>query len=234
MTLNTPLLGRSARRRGAASRRAASKPTATPATTTPATDLAAASDAELVVLVRRGHREAAECLATRCRRPAYLLALQLLRNPDDALDVAQDALLSFFTSLDRIDARRPVRPWLLTIVRNRARDLLRRRKVRRHDPIAADDPEAGIELVATAPRPDADAERAELQRRVWRALAALGDVHREVLVLRDYQDLSYEEISAVLHVPLGTVMSRLHRARKALRERLLADGTTDDGGAIHV
>jgi len=225
MTLNTPLLSRAGKRDRARPRRAA-----VPA---PAADLDAASDAELVVLVRRGHREAAERLATRCRRPAYLLALQLLRDPDDALDVAQDALLSFFTTLDRLDARRPVRPWLLAIVRNRARDLLRRRQVRRHQSIAAEDPEAGVELVATAPHPDADAERAELQRRVWRALAALPEAHREVMVLRDYQDLSYEEIAAVLRVPLGTVMSRLHRARKALREVLVGDGWTLDGGASH-
>jgi len=192
--------------------------------------LDAASDAALAAAARRGDREAAERLAQRCRRPAYLLALQLLRDPDDALDVAQDAMLSLFTTLDRVDAGRPLRPWLFAIVRNRAHDLLRRRRVRRHPPLAADDPAAGVELVSAAPRPDADAERAELQRRVWRALAALPPPHREVLVLRDYQDLAYEEIAGVLRVPIGTVMSRLHRARRALREQLAAaaeGGPTD-------
>jgi RNA polymerase sigma-70 factor (ECF subfamily) len=216
MTLQTPLIGPSAAGPGRA-----------------AAVLEAASDAELVVRARRGEREAAELLAVRCRRPAYLLALQLLREPEDALDVAQDALLSLFSTLDRVGAGRPVRPWLFAIVRNRARDLLRRRRVRRHQPLAAEDPEAGVELVATAPRPDADAERAELQRRVWRALAALPPAHREVLVLRDYQDLAYDEIAGVLRVPIGTVMSRLHRARRALRERLVAGGAAADGGTTH-
>lgn len=186
--------------------------------------LEAAGDGELVVRARRDDAAAAEVLARRCRRPAYLLALQLLRDPDDAMDVAQDALLRLFTGLHRVDPERPLRPWLFAIVRNRARDLLRRRRVRRHQPLAADDPEAGVELVDHAPGPRADAERAELRLRVWRALAALSDPHREVLVLRDYQDLSYDEIAGVLRVPLGTVMSRLHRARRALKERLEADG----------
>ena len=179
-----------------------------------------ASDADLVVLARRGDRDAADLLARRCRRPAYVLALHLLRDPDDALDVAQDALLRLFTTLHRIRPDRPVRPWLLAIVRNRARDLLRRRKVRRHRPLAADDPVGGVELRSAAPLPDADAERSELQARVWRAVGTLSDDHREVLVLRDYQGLTYDEIAGVLNVPRGTVMSRLHRARKTLRRRL--------------
>lgn len=187
----------------------------------PATvDLDAATERELVTLTRRGNAAAADLLARRCRRPAYLLALQLMRDPDDAMDVTQDAMLRFFSTLDRIKSDRPVRPWLYAIVRNRARDLMRRRRVRRHDPIAADDPEGGVELVAHAPHPDANAERADLQRRVWSALAGLSEDHREILILRDYQDLSYEEISGVLKVPMGTVMSRLHRARKTLRDRL--------------
>lgn len=199
--------------------------TAIPASTDPA----AVSDAELVTLARRGDRAAADLLARRCRRPAYVLALQLLRDPDDALDVAQDALLRLFTTLHRVQPDRPVRPWLYAIVRNRARDLMRRRRVRRHRPLAADDPESGVELVSPAPRPDADAERAELQRRVWRALGELSEDHREVLVLRDYQDLTYDEIAGVLHVPRGTVMSRLHRARKALRRRLETDDAPQRG-----
>jgi len=189
-----------------------------------------ATDAELVERSRGGDREAADALARRCRRPAYLLALQLLRDPDDALDVAQDALLRLFSTLDRFDPGRPLRPWLAAIVRNRARDLERRRRVRRTSPLAADDGERAVVLVDARSGPDGDAERAELRSRVWRALGGLAAAQREILVLRDYQDLKYEEIAAVLRVPIGTVMSRLHRARQALRERLLTDagGPRDD------
>lgn len=181
---------------------------------------AAATDADLVARTRRGDREAADALARRCRRPAYLLALQLLRDPDDALDVAQDALLRLFTTLHRLEPGRPLRPWLSAIVRNRARDVMRRRRVRRTSPLASDDPETGVEPIDLSPGPDDDAERSELKTRIWRALGELPEAQREILVLRDYQDLKYDEIAAVQGVPIGTVMSRLHRARQALREVL--------------
>lgn len=182
------------------------------------------SNPELVLLAREGNGPAREELARRLRRPAYSLALQILRNPDDALDCAQDGLLRFFGSIHRLEAGRPVKPWLLTIVRNRARDLLRRKRVRRHEalePASPDDPPR--QILDTKPGPAALAERRELQERVWHALGRLPDNHREILVLRDYQDLAYAEIAEALQIPLGTVMSRLHRARKALRDVLLEE-----------
>jgi RNA polymerase sigma-70 factor (ECF subfamily) len=106
-------------------------------------------------------------------------------------------------------------------VRNRARDLLRRRRVRRHEPLEAPPGEPPLrEIVDRSSGPEDLASRAELARRLWEALGELTDAQREILVLRDYQDLRYEEIAEVLEVPLGTVMSRLHRARRALRERV--------------
>ena len=95
----------------------------------------AAAEKDLVRLAQTGDTEARDELARRHRQPAYFLALQLLGNADDALDVAQDAMLRFFTTLHRFDASRPVRPWLFQIVRNRVLDLYRRRKVRKHDSI---------------------------------------------------------------------------------------------------
>ncbi len=181
---------------------------------------AAVDESRLVTEARGGDARAREELARHCRQPAYLLALQLLGNPDDALDVCQDALLRFFTTLDRFDERRPVKPWLLRIVRNRARDLMRRRRVRRHQSLDASEDGYTVEAVDPAADPEADAQRRQLQRRVWRALARVPGHHREILVLRDYQDLSYAEIAQVLGIPLGTVMSRLHAARKNLRAHL--------------
>lgn len=184
-------------------------------------DPSQASDGELVAASLEGDGPAREELARRLRRPAYSLALHLLRDPDDALDVAQDGLMRFFGSLERLDPGRPVRPWLLTIVRNRARDLMRRRKVRNHEPLEDDRPDAPPrQILDTSPGPAALAERHEIQARVWRALSRLDEGPREILVLRDYHDLSYAEIAEALDVPMGTVMSRLHRARKALRREL--------------
>ncbi|MEM9557017.1 MAG: sigma-70 family RNA polymerase sigma factor [Acidobacteriota bacterium] len=189
-------------------------------------DASGASDADLVRRARRGDSAAAEELAQRHRRPAYFFALQLLGNRDDALDVVQDALLRFFTKLDRFDARRPVRPWLFRIVRNRVVDLHRRRQVRKHDSIeaAADDEDsAPLVLVDEDVDIEGSARHKELQQRLWHALHQLSPAHREILVLRDYQDLAYSEIAETLDIPLGTVMSRLHGARKNLRSVLVDD-----------
>jgi RNA polymerase sigma-70 factor (ECF subfamily) len=82
-----------------------------------------------------------------------------------------------------------------------------------------------------SPGPLERSERGELQRLVWSCLGRLDRAHREILVLRDYQDLSYREIAEVLAVPLGTVMSRLHAARRKLREEVLATGYRFGGGS---
>ena len=79
-------------------------------------------EAQTVILAQRGEETALDELARSCRQQAYVFALQLTGNPDDALDVAQDAMLRFFRSLGQFDPSRPVRPWLLRIVRNLIRD----------------------------------------------------------------------------------------------------------------
>ena len=184
-------------------------------------------DRDLVVQARSGVAEAREELARRYREPAYLLGLHLTGNREDALDVAQDALLRFFSTLDRFEEERPVRPYLLRIVRNRAMDLFRRRRIRRAESLEAG--ELPRQVVDERPGPEETSRRAELRRRLWRAIAELAPAKREILVLRDYHDLAYAEIAQVLGIPIGTVMSRLHAARKALREVLIADGFGPSG-----
>ena len=195
----------------------------TPMAASPAAVLDTAPEAELALRARGGERLAANELARRLGPPAYVLALQLLGDSEDARDAAQDALLRFFAHLDRLDPARPVRPWLFAIVRNASRDLGRRRSVRRSDSLDEAREERGVEVIDGAADPEADSRRRELQRDIWRALHRLDAREREILVLRDYQDLSYAEIADVLSIPLGTVMSRLHRARRSLRELLEAE-----------
>jgi RNA polymerase sigma-70 factor (ECF subfamily) len=172
----------------------------------------------LVESARRGDTEAREELARRFRLPAYRLALQLLGDKDDAMDVAQDAMVRFFTNLDRFDTGRPVLPWLFSIVHNRARDLQRRRRRRPGDFGDSLVDVDKLEMADRAADPERRVRRRELRQRIWKALAELSAEHRQVLVLRDYQDLTYDEIARVLGIPRGTVMSRLHRARRRLRE----------------
>ena len=192
----------------------------------PATALVAGdagSDRQLIDQAKAGVPAACDALARRHRQAAYLLALQMLGNRDDAMDVTQEAMLRFFGTLRQFDATRRVQPWLFTIVRNQVRDLWRQRRRRPGDAAGESDDLVG-QLAAPQPSPEADLRRRELRERVWRALAALPAAKREIIVLRDFHDLSYSDISQVLGIPIGTVMSRLHGARRQLRARL------EDGG----
>jgi RNA polymerase sigma-70 factor (ECF subfamily) len=175
----------------------------------------------LVSRARDGDTDAREKLAREMGDAAYVFALQITGRPESARDIAQDSVVRFFRSLDRFDEGLAVEPWLFSIVRNMARDHARREKVRRHDSLDAW-LESGGQRAAEAEQTDpaAVAERRELQQRVWRAISELSETHRETVVLRDYHGLSYRQIAGVLAIPEGTVMSRLHAARKNLRQIL--------------
>jgi len=199
---------------------------------------ATAVDADLLRRARAGDGVAREDLAKRSGDAAFRFALQLLGDRDRARDVAQDSVLRLFATLRRVDPDRPFTPWLFSIVRNRVIDVRRRERVRGDGPSRFTAPVGsdGAELPAVDP-PDAEpgplerSERGELQRLMWSCLGRLDRAHREILVLRDYQDLSYREIAEVLAIPLGTVMSRLHAARQKLRAEVLATGYRFGGGS---
>ena len=95
-------------------------------------------------------------------------------------------------------------------------------KVRQAEPLAVEvGPDLGHQIVDPSPGPEAEVASSRTRRRVWKALAELPEAKREILVLRDFHDLSYAEIAQVLEIPIGTVMSRLHAARKKLRQTYL-------------
>ena len=122
------------------------------------------SEAQTVILAQQGEADALDKLARSCRQQAFVFALQLIGHPDDALDVAQDAMVRFFRSLERFDPSRPVRPWLLRIVRNLVRDRARRLRVRRTESLEpADDDALRFEPRDDAPDPEAQATRREQQ-----------------------------------------------------------------------
>ena len=152
---------------------------------------------------------------------AYTLARYLTRNEHDAQDVVQDAYLRAlkyfggFRGAERADAR----AWVLTIVRNTAHTWHRRHRA---DGLATEfDEELHSEAVA-GDHPAAALDRDTARESVRQALERLGPEFREVIVLRELEGLSYKEISDVTGAPVGTVMSRLARARQRLREALAA------------
>jgi RNA polymerase sigma factor (sigma-70 family) len=148
---------------------------------------------------------------------AYNLARWLSRSPADAEDIVQDAMLRAFRAYGGFRGG-AVKPWLLAIVRNCWRDAARDRRRRAHDPIPGDDV-----LVEGAPTPEARALAASEGRKLNDAIAGLPVEFREALILREMEDMSYREIAEITAVPIGTVMSRLARARALLRERWPAE-----------
>jgi RNA polymerase sigma-70 factor (ECF subfamily) len=145
---------------------------------------------------------------------AYHFALQMLGNSEDALDVTQEAFLRLHRHWHRRDPARPLAPWLYSILRNLAIDLLRRRASLKEDPL-----EAAPERASGA-GPEILAERSEIKARVWEAIRRLPAAQKEVVILRDLHGLTYAEIAEALNVPVSTVNSRLHDARDALRRKL--------------
>jgi RNA polymerase sigma-70 factor, ECF subfamily len=113
-----------------------------------------------------------------------------------------------------------VKPWLLAIVRNCHLTALKQQQRRAFVPLPEEhDAEDGQALIATTPGPESASMRLDEQRTLERLMSALPDEHREVLVLREIEEMDYREIAAVTNVPIGTVMSRLARARAALKAR---------------
>ena len=160
------------------------------------------------------------------QRAVYRVAYALTRNAGDADDVTQETFLRAWQAIRRFRVGEPLYPWLARIAMNTAFSLMRRRKRR---PEVALEPmlETGMQW-AGGDDPLEDAAAGERDERLARAYAALSEEHRAVLALRVVEDLSYEEIARALQVPVGTVMSRLSRARAELKSRLqsLTGGTS--------
>jgi RNA polymerase sigma-70 factor (ECF subfamily) len=149
---------------------------------------------------------------------AYRFARALTRSAADAGDVLQEAVLRAFRGFEQLRGTN-VKAWLLTIVRNCHRTVQRTHRERPLVPWP-DEAEAAREPALWASDdPEQDALAADRTRELVKALMRLSEEHREVLILREIEDLDYREMAAVLATPLGTVMSRLSRARAALRQR---------------
>ena len=143
---------------------------------------------------------------------AHALATQMLGNTDDAADAVHEFSSKMLSKPGAYDANNgPLKPWFLRVVRNHCIDLIRRRRPGESDVQQLSEP---------GPGPEAVFEIAQRDQQLQLALAKLSDGQRQIIVLRDYMDLSYAEIALALEIAPGTVMSRLHRARLALKEEM--------------
>jgi RNA polymerase sigma-70 factor (ECF subfamily) len=153
---------------------------------------------------------------------AYRYARWLTRPPADPDDIVQDAVLRAFRGFDALRGA-DVKSWLLSIVRNCHSTALSAQHRRSFVPLPEEHDADGYAMTDDSPGPEGASMRRDEQRTLERLLSGLGDEHREVLILREIEELDYREIAAVTQVPIGTVMSRLARARAALKARWLQD-----------
>jgi len=187
----------------------------------------AQTDAVLVAQARAGDRASFDALILRHQDRVYNMALRMLGHREDALDVAQEIFVTVFRSLDHFEEKARFSTWLYRVTVNRCRDELRRRTTVKHtrprslQALTRVDPERRpVDPPARGPSPLQGAAARETEALVAGAIGELPEDAREVLVMRDVEDLSYEEIADVLEIPVGTVRSRLNRARTLLRERI--------------
>lgn len=180
---------------------------------------------ETLLAWKKGDKRAFENIVRATMKRAYAVALGLVGNADDAHDLSQEAFIAAHRARKSFDIDRPFFPWFYRVLKNRCLNYLKKRARRREISLDVLEERVG--------RGSADEEllRRERIEMVWRALFTLSPEHREILVLRNFQELSYSEISEVLGVPEGTVMSRLYYARQALLEALRKEGVgpVDEG-----
>ncbi|MEX2529342.1 MAG: sigma-70 family RNA polymerase sigma factor [Gemmatimonadota bacterium] len=181
---------------------------------------------ETIERCRRGNAAAFEPLVRTHEGRALVLAEALLGSRDDAADAVQEAFVKAYRALGRLRPGSSFGPWFRTILRNHCRDRLRSEAGRSAVAWEAEvvDPSA-----ATLPTAPVELERAELAALVRTALAGLSPEHREVLILKEMEGMSYAEIARETGAPAGTIASRLHHARALLRERVLSGGALTEG-----
>jgi RNA polymerase sigma-70 factor (ECF subfamily) len=178
-------------------------------------------DREVVRRVQAGETEAFEVLVEKYKRKTFRLAFGVLRDQEEALDVSQEAFVKAYRALSKFKGESAFYTWLFRITMNLALDR-RRQRASRAKSLGTDVPPEEWERTAVSPDtpPDEEAVSADRRARIARALQSLPEHHRAIIILSDVQGLSYREIAEVLAIPMGTVMSRLHNARKRLREVL--------------
>jgi RNA polymerase sigma-70 factor (ECF subfamily) len=183
-------------------------------------------DRELVDAARKGDRDAFRTLFERYHRRAYALAFGVVRHQDDALDIVQDAFIKAHKYLDKFEGASSFYTWLYRIVMNLCIDHLR--KHRRVKPVELD--EAKLEDAALddgllpkilGGNPGRALVDKEIRARIDQALGELSENHRAVLVMRELEGLSYEEMATTMGCSKGTIMSRLFHARKNMQRRLI-------------
>ena len=174
-------------------------------------------DREAIERCQGSETEAFCILVERYMRRAYFIALAMVGSHEDALDLSQEAFVRAYRSIGTFAPGQAFLPWFYRILRNLCLNHLRDK--RRSESILSEMEESS--LPEDFPDPSLLAERNELKEAAWKALSCLKPHEREIILLRDLHGFSYREIAEAIRCPIGTVMSRLFNARRALKEKLI-------------
>jgi RNA polymerase sigma-70 factor (ECF subfamily) len=173
----------------------------------------------LLVKIQGGRKNLFSLIVEKYKQRAFLIALSLVNNRDDAMDLAQEAFVKSFRAIKGFDASRPFFPWFYQILKNACLSHLKRKGLIKKFSLSTKDPEeSDIELPDDSYDPQLIVDRNETKDKVWEAFNKLNLKGREIIMMRHFQDMSYEEIAQALNIPIGTVMSRLFHARKKMKE----------------
>lgn len=180
-------------------------------------------ESDLIKRCKNGDREAFNELFAQHESKVINIAYGMLSDRDDAYDAAQEVFIKIYKNISSFKENSSLSTWIYRITSNTCNDFLRKRQrsagtVSIH--ASLDEEGREIELRDTAPLPEEYAEHNEAQRAVRIAISELSDEYREIITLCDVEDMSYEKIADILKCPVGTVKSRLNRARKALKKKL--------------
>jgi RNA polymerase sigma-70 factor (ECF subfamily) len=168
---------------------------------------------------RRGDELAWEALVRRYQGQVYGLAFHYVGNAEEARDLAQEIFLRIYQNLGRFEGGERFVPWMIRIARNLCIDRIRWLKSRRYGSEVPADEVIGLQ--SSEPGPEEQWAENSRKRQLYSALQTLGEINREIILLKDIQGLSLEEISKLLKIPIGTVKSRSNRARLELARKVL-------------
>jgi RNA polymerase sigma-70 factor (ECF subfamily) len=186
----------------------------------------ATDDLTLVKRVRGGDQRAFKLLVERYQRKVYAVALGMLKDKEEAMDVSQDAFVKVYKYLDHFKGDSSFYTWLYRITANICIDRIRKRGGAEHvefdESVATDASEARIGALGSrlGTNPQKSALRRELAEKIQEALAQVPEKHRAILLLREIEGMSYEDLARTLEIPKGTVMSRLFHARTKVQKIL--------------
>lgn len=188
-------------------------------------------EAQVIERILKGDINAYEQLVTQYEKSVYNLALRMTDNPEDAADMAQEAFIKAYNNLSSFRGDSKFSVWLYRIVSNVCLDFLRKQSRRPSVSLSVEDDDGEdvqLDVPDESMSPESQLERKLTRESVRRGLAQLPEDYRQILLLRELQGLSYDEISQVLNIGVGTVKSRIFRAREKLCAFLSKDGNIPD------